>query len=114
MKKFAVSVARAGPPLVITKTKSNILMESMNRRMKAMPRIGRSRGTVMYQKALRGPAPSIFADSYGSVGSPSSPARHTRKQKGVHCQTSVAISAYKAVRVSPNQAREGTPKKDKK
>src|SRR5574337_1140558 len=92
-----VSEAFEGPPWVITKMMSKVFRASMDRNRMATIRVGRRRGRVINQKHWKGLAPSMRADSYGSLGRAARPARAMSMMRGVHSHTSTKAMAYRAV-----------------
>jgi len=76
---------------------------------------GLSNGNVMRQKICQRPAPSTTAASFSSCGRDSIAASRTMKMNGVHCHTSVIITANRAphglvthdTSVSPKCAHSG-------
>ena len=71
--------------------------------------VGIISGMVTRRNSCQGEAPSMRAASKMSVGSDSSPARKSRKQNGVQCQMSTAMTVSSAVRGSPSQSFGGMP-----
>ena len=96
-RMLIVSEALEGPPCVMTKMISKVFRASMARKRTATTRVGRSSGMVMCQKHCQWEAPSIRADSYGSLGRAARPAMAMSMMSGVHSQTSTRAMAYSAV-----------------
>ena len=63
--------------------------------------IGLSSGSVICQKICNAEAPSILADSNGSLGRERIPAKRIRNTNGVHCQMSINIIVGRAMTGSP-------------
>ncbi len=70
------SVAREGPPSVITQIRSKYLSEPISERIIAVRMIPRMSGSSTRQKYWLSVAPSITAASCSSVGMPTSRARN--------------------------------------
>src|SRR5690606_10386299 len=110
---FKVSEAKPGPPLLITQMVSNHFKASIVRNSKAMTNAGLRSGKVMNRNACQPLAPSMRADSYGSVGRADNPAKQMRVTKGVHCQMSTKTSAGMTVIGLFTHSIGGMPKRPK-
>src|SRR5690625_6430146 len=103
MLNTMVSVALAGPPLVMTSAWANTSDELMMTITSTKKVVDESSGSVMNRKPANGPAPSIVAASYSVFGMPCRPARNRTIEKPICCQMLMMIIAGSAQVVLDNQ-----------